>query len=221
LKANRGQARHSLAAALSVLCPGLSAPRMRPATALRCAAIVLVGIMMASCRLDMHIQPKYKGLEPSSFFNDGRSERPAVPGTVARGKLRTDELFYTGKINGQVADVFPFPITQADLERGQNRFNIYCAPCHDYTGSGNGMIVQRGFPAPPSYHLDRLVKAPAGHFFDVMTNGYGTMFSYAARVSPRDRWCIAAYIRALQLSQNAPTSDVPPKELTKLEGTAQ
>jgi mono/diheme cytochrome c family protein len=201
--------------------PAPAVPRTRPATALRWAALALAGVLMTGCRLDMHIQPKYKGLEPSSFFNDGRSERPAVPGTVARGELRTDELFYTGKINGQVADVFPFPIAKSDLERGQNRFNIYCAPCHDYTGSGNGMIVQRGFPAPPSYHLDRLVKAPAGHFFDVMTNGYGTMFSYAARVSPRDRWCIAAYIRALQLSQNAPTSDVPARELTKLEGSAQ
>jgi len=176
---------------------------------------------MTGCRLDMHIQPKYKGLEPSSFFNDGRSERPAVPGTVARGQLRTDELLYTGKINGQIANVFPFPITKQDLDRGQQRFNIYCAPCHDYTGTGNGMIVQRGFPPPPSYHVERLMKAPVGHFFDVMTNGYGTMYSYAARVSPRDRWCITAYIRALQLSQNAPAKDVPSQELTKLEGSAQ
>jgi mono/diheme cytochrome c family protein len=204
-----------------VLFPGPAVLRTRPATALRWAAIALVGVLMAGCRLDMHIQPKYKGLEPSSFFNDGRSERPVVPGTVARGQLRTDELYYTGKINGQIADVFPFAITKKDLERGQQRFNIYCAPCHDYTGSGNGMIVQRGFPPPPSYHIDRLMKAPVGHFFDVMTNGYGTMYSYAARVSPRDRWCIAEYIRALQLSQNAPHSDVPAKELTKLQGSAQ
>jgi hypothetical protein len=197
------------------------ARRTRPSVALRWAAIALAGVLMSACRLDMHIQPKYKGLEPSSYFNDGRSERPAVPGTVARGQLRTDELLYTGKINGQIANVFPFPITKEDLARGQQRFNIYCAPCHDYTGSGNGMIVQRGFPPPPSYHIERLMKAPVGHFFDVMTNGYGTMYSYAARVSPRDRWCIVAYIRALQLSQNAPASDVPPKELTKLEGSAQ
>ena len=195
--------------------------RTRPATALRWAAIACLGVLMTGCRLDMHIQPKYKGNEPSRFFSDGRSERPVVPGTVARGELRTDELLYTGKINGTVANVFPFPITQKDLERGQQRFNIYCAPCHDYTGSGNGMVVQRGFPPPPSYHIDRLVKAPVGHFFDVMTNGYGTMYSYAARVSPRDRWRIAAYIRALQLSQNAPVSDVPSKELTKLEGPAK
>jgi Cytochrome C oxidase, cbb3-type, subunit III len=221
LKAKRGQTQHLLTTASPLSSCRPTNLKARPAVALRWAAIALLGVMMTGCRLDMHIQPKYKGLEPSSFFNDGRSERPAVPGTIARGELRTDELFYTGKINGQVADIFPFPITQKDLERGQQRFNIYCAPCHDYTGSGNGMIVQRGFPPPPSYHIDRLMKAPVGHFFDVTTNGYGTMYSYAARVSPRDRWCIAAYIRALQLSQNATTSDVPPKELTKLEGSAQ
>lgn len=196
-------------------------PQKRSAMALRVAAIALLGVLMAGCRLDMHIQPKYKGLEPSSFFNDGRSARPVVPGTVARGELRTDELFYTGKINGKIADVFPFKITKNDLERGQQRFDIYCSPCHDYAGTGDGMIVQRGFPPPPSYHIARLMKAPVGHFFDVMTNGYGTMYSYAARVSPRDRWCIAAYIRALQLSQDAPESDVPPEELKKLEGSAQ
>ena len=221
MKAKWGQAQHFLRAA----SPGLSSRpaelKSHAARGFRWAAIALAGVLMTGCRLDMHIQPKYKGLEPSSFFSDGRSERPVVPGTVARGELRTDELLYTGKINGQIADVFPFPITKKDLERGQQRFNIYCAPCHDYTGSGDGMIVQRGFPPPPSYHIERLVKAPVGHFFDVMTNGYGTMYSYADRVSPRDRWCIVAYIRALQLSQDAPTSDVPPNELTKLEGSAQ
>jgi len=185
------------------------------------AAIALLGVLMAGCRLDMHIQPKYKGLEPSSFFNDGRSARSVVPGTVARGELRTDELLDTGRINGKIANVFPFKITKKDLERGQQRFDIYCSPCHDYAGTGDGMIVQRGFPPPPSYHIARLMKAPVGHFFDVMTNGYGTMYSYAARVSPHDRWCIAAYIRALQLSQDAPESDVPPQELKKLEGSAQ
>ncbi len=185
------------------------------------ACVILSGALMSGCRLDMHIQPKYRGFEPSTFFNDGRSARPPVPGTVARGELRTDELLYAGKINGGVANVFPFPITKKDLERGQKRFNIYCTPCHDYTGSGDGMVVQRGFPPPPSYHIDRLMKAPVGHFFDVMTNGYGTMYSYAARISPRDRWRIAAYIRALQLSQDAPLKDVPPKEVQKLEGSAQ
>jgi mono/diheme cytochrome c family protein len=185
------------------------------------ACLIFSAALVTGCRLDMHIQPKYKGFEPSTFFADGRSARPAVPGTVARGELRTDELLYTGKISGVVADVFPFTITRKDLERGQQRYNIYCSPCHDYTGSGNGMIVQRGFPPPPSYHIDRLMKVPVGHFFDVMTNGYGTMYSYAARVSPEDRWRIAAYIRALQLSQDATLKDVPPQEAQKLEGSAQ
>jgi Cytochrome C oxidase, cbb3-type, subunit III len=168
------------------------------------------------CRLDMHIDPRYDPLSPSSFFPDGRSERPMVPGTVARGHLRVDELLYTGKINGKLANVFPFPITRKDLERGQERFNIYCTPCHDYTGSGTGMVVRRGFPAPPSYHIPRLMNAPVGHFFDVMTNGYGTMFSYAYRVSVEDRWRVAAYIRVLQLSENGNLNEVPAAERLKL-----
>ncbi len=159
-------------------------------------------------------------MEQSSFFSDGRSARPVVEGTVARGQLRTDELMYTGKANGVEADQFPFPITAKDLERGRERYNIYCTPCHAYTGAGNGMIVQRGFPAPPSYHSERLVKAPAGHFFAVMTNGYGTMYSYASRVSPEDRWRIAAYIRVLQLSWHATLDDVPPDERSKLADSA-
>ena len=173
--------------------------------------VALCGIFLFGCRLDMHIQPKYVPYDASTFFADGRSERPEVPGTVAHGHLRTDELLYTGKLNGEPADVFPFPITRQNLERGRERYNIYCSPCHDYTGSGNGLVVQRGFPPPPSYHIDRLVKAPAGHFFDVMTNGFGMMYSYASRVTPEDRWAIVAYIRALQLSQNATLEDVPAK----------
>jgi hypothetical protein len=168
------------------------------------------------CRLDMHIDPRYNPMSQSSFFPDGRSERPMVPGTVARGHLRVDELLYTGRINGKLANVFPFPITKQDLARGQQRFNIYCTPCHDYTGSGTGMVVRRGFPAPPSYHIPRLMNAPVGHFFDVMTNGYGTMFSFAYRVSVKDRWRIAAYIRALQLSQNANVNEIPAAERLKL-----
>ena len=114
-----------------------------------------------------------------------------------------------GKENGVEADEFPFPITRADLERGRERYNIYCTPCHDYTGSGHGMIVQRGFPQPPSYHIQRLREAPAGHFFGVITNGFGAMYSYAARIEPADRWRIAAYIRVLQFSRNAKIDDVP------------
>lgn len=180
-----------------------------------------IGMVLAGCRLDMHIQPKYLPYDPTNFFGDGRSERPPVPGTVARGQLRLDELLFTGKVNGMVANEFPFLITRADLERGRERFNIYCTPCHDYTGSGNGMIVQRGFPHPPSYHIDRLRNAPVGHFYDVITNGFGSMYSYAARVEPTDRWRIAAYIRALQLSQHATLQDVPEVERQKLTGQSQ
>jgi hypothetical protein len=168
------------------------------------------------CRLDMHVQPKYAPEDASSFFEDGRSVRPEVPGTVAHGHLRANELLYTGKVNGVEADVFPFPITRKVLERGRDRFNIYCTPCHDYTGSGNGMVVQRGFPAPPSYHMDRLMRAPVGHFFAVMTNGQGTMYSYSSRVSPEDRWAIAAYIRVLQFSQHASLDNVPESERSRL-----
>jgi Cytochrome C oxidase, cbb3-type, subunit III len=177
-----------------------------------------LSLLVAGCRLDMHVQPKYLPYDPSTFFDDGRSERPLVPGTVARGHLRLDELLYTGKENGVLVDKFPFPITRADLERGRERFNIYCTPCHDYTGSGRGMIVQRGFPPPPSYHIDRLRSAPAGHFFDVITNGLGSMYSYAARVEPEDRWRIVAYIRALQLSQHSKMEDVPAAERENLTG---
>jgi cytochrome c553 len=173
-------------------------------------------LLLSGCRLDMHIQPKYLPYEPTDFFGDGRSERQPVPGTVARGQLRLDELMFTGRENGVVADKFPFPITKADLDRGRERYNVYCTPCHDYSGTGRGMIVQRGFPQPPSYHIQRLRDAPAGHFFEVMTNGFGAMYSYAARVEPADRWRIAAYIRVLQLSRNAKIDDVPEAERASL-----
>jgi cytochrome c len=140
-----------------------------------------------------------------------------VEGTVARGELRIDEQLYTGKVNGVDAETFPFPITKEDLERGRERFEIYCSPCHDYAGTGHGMIVQRGFPPPPSLHIDRLRQAPPGHFFDVMTNGLGNMYSYAARVTPEDRWRIAAYIRALQLSEHDSIEDVPEKDRQHLQ----
>jgi mono/diheme cytochrome c family protein len=184
-------------------------------------AVCAILSLSLGCRQDMHVQPKYVPEDPSSFFPDGRSERPPVEGTVARGQLRTDELLYTGRINGAVTDMFPFPITGADLSRGRERYNIYCSPCHDYTGSGNGMIVQRGFPSPPSFHIERLRQAPAGHFFEVITHGLGLMYGYASRVSPDDRWRIAAYIRALQLSQHGSMEDVPASESTELTGQPQ
>ena len=164
---------------------------------------------LLGCRDDMHNQPRYKPLAESDFFSDHRSARTPVDGTIARGYLRIDEARYTGKLGGEDIDQFPFPIAKADIERGQNRFNIYCTPCHGRLGDGNGLVVQRGFRQPPSYYGDKLMRAPVGHFFDVMTNGFGAMASYASRVQPDDRWRIAAYIRALQLSENAKITDIP------------
>jgi mono/diheme cytochrome c family protein len=167
----------------------------------------------------MHDQPKYVPLRESAFFGDDRSARPIVPGTVARGRLHEDALLYTGKTGGPGspdADVFPFAITDTVLARGQERFNIYCAPCHGRTGQGDGMVVRRGYRRPPSYHQDRLRTAAVGHFFDVITNGFGAMPDYAAQTSAEDRWAIIAYVRALQLSEHATTADVPAGEREKL-----
>ncbi len=164
------------------------------------------------CRIDMHIQPKYLPLAKSDFFSDARAARPLVPGTVARGDLRADTYFYTGKIGDTPGDYMPFPINDQVLARGRERFNIYCSPCHSRVGDGNGMIPQRGYRHPPSYHIDRLRKAPLGYFFDVMTNGFGAMPDYASQIAPQDRWAIVAYIRALQLSQNATKAEVPQGE---------
>jgi hypothetical protein len=172
----------------------------------------LAGVLLLSgcgVRLDMHIQPKDKTLRQNDFWGDDRGSRPLVEGTVARGELREDTYFYTGKMGDQDGTVMPFPVTKEVLERGQQRFNIYCSPCHSYVGDGNGMIVQRGYQRPPSYTDPRLMAAPIGHFYDVISHGYGKMPDYAAQVPPRDRWNIAAYIRALQLSQHAPASLVP------------
>ncbi len=170
---------------------------------------LLAVLALAGCRQDMHDQPRFKPLAKSDFYADLRSERPQAEGTVARGQYHEDTYFYSGKIGSDPGDYMPFPVTEDVLARGQQRFNIYCAPCHSRVGDGNGMIVQRGYRHPPSYHIDRLRKAPIGYFFDVMTNGFGAMPDYSAQVPPRDRWCIAAYIRALQLSQNATSADVP------------
>ncbi len=172
--------------------------------------------VLAGCRQDMHNQPKYRGLRASAFFDDGASARPLVDGTVARGTLHEDEAFFTGKVGAVLVKDLPLPVDQQVLNRGQERFNIYCAPCHDRTGSGNGMVVQRGFKQPPSFHIDRLRQADAGHFFEVMTNGFGAMPDYRAQIDARDRWAIVAYIRALQLSQHASPSDIPGGDPTKL-----
>jgi mono/diheme cytochrome c family protein len=164
----------------------------------------------------MHNQPKYRGLRASAFFADGSSARPIVEGTVARGALNEDEAFFTGKVDKATVKEFPFPIDEQVVNRGQERYNIYCSPCHDRTGGGNGMVVQRGYKQPPSYHSDRLRNADVGYFFDVITNGFGAMPDYRAQIAPRDRWAIVAYIRALQYSQHAPASDVPGGDPTKV-----
>jgi len=170
---------------------------------------LLALLLLAGCRQDMHDQPRFKPLAKSDFYADLRSARPQVPGTVARGQLHDDSYFYTGKIGSNPGDYMPFPVTEDVLARGQERFNMYCAPCHSRVGDGQGMIVHRGFRAPPSYHTDRLRKAPLGYIFDVITNGFGAMPEYASQVPASDRWAIVAYIRVLQLSQNATVADVP------------
>ncbi len=172
-------------------------------------AIAAALVVLSACRQDMHDQPRFKPLAKSDFYSDLRSARQPVEDTVARGELREDTYFYTGKIGNTPGDFMPFPVTQKDLERGRERFNVYCSPCHSRLGDGNGMIPSRGFKHPPSYHIERLRKAPLGYFFDIATNGFGAMPEYASQIPTRDRWLIVAYIRALQLSQTATKADVP------------
>jgi mono/diheme cytochrome c family protein len=166
----------------------------------------------------MHDAPSYSPLEESTFFADGRSHRMPVENTVARGTTHTDTLFYEGKLNGEPADLFPMPVDAAVMARGRERFNVFCSPCHGRTGKGDGMVVQRGFRVPSSFHIDRMREMPAGYFFDVITRGFGAMQDYAAQVPPADRWAIVAYIRALQTSQNATIDDVPADRRAELDG---
>ncbi|MGZ8798103.1 MAG: c-type cytochrome [Thermoanaerobaculia bacterium] len=181
------------------------------------AALTLALIAgLAGCRQQMANQPRYDPYEPSDFFADGMSARPRLAGTVARGEAGVDPYFETGKINGQVGDGFPFPVTADVMQRGRQRFDIYCSECHGRLGDGNGMIPSRGFRRPPSYHTQALRTAKIGHFFDVMTNGFGAMPSYRTMIPPSDRWAIAAYIRALQLSQNATIEEIPPEDKAKV-----
>lgn len=172
-------------------------------------ALLALIFVTAGCRIDMHIQPYYRPLAKSDFFADGRSARNPVEGAVARGDLRDDTYLYTGKVNGNLGDSMPFPVTGKVLDRGRERFNVYCTPCHGRVGDGNGFIPTRGLRRPPSYHIDRLRKVPLAYFFDVITNGFGVMPDYSAQIPPRDRWAIAAYVRTLQLSQNATSAEVP------------
>jgi mono/diheme cytochrome c family protein len=186
-------------------------------------SLALVSVVAVSgCRQDMHNQPKYRPLRGTAFFADGSSSRPLVEGTVARGTLQENDAFFTGKTANAAVLELPFKVDEAVLSRGQERYNIFCTPCHDTTGSGRGMVVQRGYKQPPSFHDERLRNAAAGYFFDVMTNGFGAMPDYRMQLPARDRWAVIAYIRALQLSQRAATTDVPGGDPTKAQpATAQ
>jgi hypothetical protein len=180
-------------------------------------AVLIALAAGVGCRQDMQDQPKYIPLRPSDFFGDGRSERPLIEGTVARGHLDDDTAYYTGRgPDGEFVNEFPFPVTKDVVERGQNRFNIYCAPCHDRLGNGNGKVVRRGYRHPPSYHIDRLRQVPNGYIYDVITSGFGAMPDYAAQIQPRDRWAIVSYVRALQLAANGKIDDVPADKRTDL-----
>src|SRR5579863_922267 len=174
------------------------------------ASLLLAIALTAACRIDMHVQPRENPLARSDFFPDQRSARPPVEGAVARGDLHEDTYFYTGKLGNAPGDVMPFAVTREVLDRGRERYNIFCAPCHSRVGDGNGFVPSRGFShKPPSFHIARLQKEPVGYFYDVITNGFGIMPDYASQIPPRDRWNIVAYVRALQLSQNATMADVP------------
>jgi mono/diheme cytochrome c family protein len=196
--------------------PGLRTPR-RSARMKLLGVTALLLVAVAGCRQDMHDQPKVRPLRESEIFADRRSARPLVPGTVARGTLREDTVLYTGKAGKDFVTEIPVKVSAVLLERGQTQYQVFCSPCHGRTGRGDGMIVQRGFRKPSSYHVDRLRQIPIGYFYDVVTNGFGAMSDYAAQVTPEDRWAIAAYVRALQLSQYAPAADVPADKHAELE----
>jgi mono/diheme cytochrome c family protein len=183
----------------------------------RLAAVVLLAAGLSACRQDMHDAPRYDPLEASALFPDGASARPLVEGTVARGQLGLDELRMTGKVGGVEANVFPFEITKADLDTGQVRYETFCMPCHGPNGEGNGMVVQRGYRQPSSYHVDRLRQAPAGQIFDRITNGFGVMPPYRAQIDVDDRWRIVAYVRVLQAAHTGTRADVPADQVAALD----
>jgi mono/diheme cytochrome c family protein len=189
--------------------------------AARSAAALLLALAASGCRQDMHDAPRYKPLAASDFFADGASARSLPAHAVARGQLREDPLFQTGTTpEGDIVAVVPMPVTRELLARGRERYGIFCAPCHGATGDGRGMVVQRGYKQPSSYHVDRLRQVPVGYLFDVMTNGFGVMPSYAAQVPPEDRWAIAAYVRALQLSQYFDAGALTGEERARLDAPA-
>ena len=185
-------------------------------TIFKIAWLIICLTVATGCNLDMRDQPRYETFEESTFFEDGLSARPQVVDTIARGQLQTDAHLYTGQVNGEFAQTFPFTVTLETLERGQERYNIFCAPCHGLVGDGQGIIVEYGLREPPSFHTPELREEAPGYYFDLITRGTRVMPSYASRIPPEDRWAIIAYIRALQLSQNADVSDVPPQEVPNL-----
>lgn len=191
--------------------------QLRSGRAARLAGAAALLVSVAACRQDMHDQPKYTALQASDFFDDGAASRPLVANTVARGQLNEDRLLLTGKQSGADSTVFPFPVTEQVMARGRERFDVYCSPCHGRTGLGDGMVVRRGFQRPPTLSEQRLVDGPVGHIVDVITNGFGAMSDYSAQVKPEDRWAIAAYVRALQLSAGAPVDAVPAAERGRLD----
>ena len=212
------------------MLPNTPTTRARNAKArrpIRLAAAFAALLAVAPGCTDMYDQAKYEPFEASSLFANGAASRPLVQGTVPHEDPRRlppvedRDLLVTGLKDGLPSKVAPFPIDREALERGRNRYNIYCTPCHGYAGDGRGVIVQRGFTKPPSYTEPRLVDSPIGHFYQVITNGHGAMYSFAARVAPQDRWKIAAYIRALQLSQGAAPSELPPEDQSKLQEAAR
>jgi mono/diheme cytochrome c family protein len=186
-------------------------------TSLMLTTVTILAI--AGCRQQMADQPYKRPLEPSNFFDDGMASRPVEPGTVAHtGREQNDQQF-NGKVDGKLVDTFPFEVTMEVLARGQERYEIFCSPCHDRLGTGQGMIVRRGFTPARSFHETRLREAPAGHFFEIMTQGFGPMPSYANQLSEHDRWAVIAYIRALQFSRNARLDQLPPEDRAKMKET--
>ncbi|MBX7246072.1 MAG: cytochrome c [Candidatus Sumerlaeaceae bacterium] len=193
--------------------------KFRRAGAMICVAAA--ALAFTGCRQKMADQPSIHPAQSSAMFADGMGMRPQIEHTVARGHLRDDSPLFSGKANGKFVEAFPFTITKEVIARGQNRYNIYCAPCHSALGDGSGMIVQRGFPRPVSFHDDRLLTAPVGYYYDVMTNGFGRMYDVASQTSPNDRWAITAYIRALQISRKGTIEDVPETERAALMADAK
>lgn len=176
-----------------------------------------LAVLAGGCRSDMQDQPRYKPLGHSAFFPDHRDARPAVADTVARGRLDPDSVWATGKQDGELVRSAPVGVTGAELARGRERYDVFCSPCHDRVGTGDGMVVQRGYKRPPSFHIERLRDAPDGYIFDAITNGFGVMPNYAQQVPVADRWAITMYVRALQRSQWATLADVPAVERPALE----